>query len=179
MLSNFRKRLQSFTHTTRSELIAVLTLLAGLWIGAAWQQWQAVSGAESSTENSAGENNDENVYVLLDSLSHAEQSTYSGTTPAADPVPELASGDTLVRRESPFGMRTEPAGTAKIISGNININTATKQDLMRLPGVGEVTAEKILAFRAGKLFRRTEDMLQVSGIGKKKFAKMQEFLRVK
>jgi len=32
-------------------------------------------------------------------------------------------------------------------SGKLNINTATKQQLMDLPGIGEVTAERILEYR--------------------------------
>jgi competence protein ComEA len=53
------------------------------------------------------------------------------------------------------------AGTALI-----NINTAAKADLELLPGIGPVTAEKIIAYRNEKgYFRSVEAILEVPGIG--------------
>ena len=64
--------------------------------------------------------------------------------------------------------------------GSVNINTASAEELQRIPGIGPAMAERILDFRktSGK-FTATEDMLQISGIGEKKFAKMQPFVRVR
>jgi competence protein ComEA len=44
----------------------------------------------------------------------------------------------------------------------VNINTATKEELMILNGVGESTAEKIIM---GRPYTQIEDLLNVSGIG--------------
>ncbi|MCS7052898.1 MAG: helix-hairpin-helix domain-containing protein [Ignavibacterium sp.] len=53
---------------------------------------------------------------------------------------------------------------------SINLNTATKEQLMSLPGIGEKTAEAIINMREkiGK-FRKLEELKRVKGIGDKKF----------
>ena len=51
----------------------------------------------------------------------------------------------------------------------VDLNSATVDDLRRLPGVGAKRAEAILALRArlpGARFRQIEDLLRVKGIGR-------------
>jgi competence protein ComEA len=62
---------------------------------------------------------------------------------------------------------------------SININTATKDELTKLPGVGEKTADNIILLRnkRGK-FTRLEDLLDVKGIGESKFNKIKKFLYI-
>ena len=61
----------------------------------------------------------------------------------------------------------------------VNLNTATAEELRTLPGVGEATAAAILEDReANGPFTSVEDVMRVSGIGEKKFAKMRERIRV-
>jgi competence protein ComEA len=54
-------------------------------------------------------------------------------------------------------------------TGKLNINTATKEQLLDLPGVGEITAERILAYRAetGK-FSNVDELRAIKGMSKKK-----------
>ncbi|RPI06280.1 MAG: helix-hairpin-helix domain-containing protein [Ignavibacteriae bacterium] len=54
-------------------------------------------------------------------------------------------------------------------SGKLNINTATRQQLLDLPGIGEVTAKRILEYRAatGK-FISVDDLRAVKGMSGKK-----------
>jgi competence ComEA-like helix-hairpin-helix protein len=55
----------------------------------------------------------------------------------------------------------------------ININTAPPQELEKLPGVGKVIAERIVAHRSQYgLFRRTEHLMMVRGISDRKFREM-------
>ncbi len=61
----------------------------------------------------------------------------------------------------------------------VRINTASKPELMRLPGVGPVLADRIIEYRATHgLFHSPEDLLNVSGIGDKKFHKLQQHIIV-
>ncbi len=63
---------------------------------------------------------------------------------------------------------------------SIDINTAGKFELMKLPGIGEKTAEEILILRekVGK-FRKLEELKRVKGIGDKKFEKIIKYIYIK
>ncbi|MCB5246395.1 MAG: helix-hairpin-helix domain-containing protein [Candidatus Cloacimonetes bacterium] len=54
----------------------------------------------------------------------------------------------------------------------IDIRTASKEELMLLPGIGEKRAQDIIAFRTNKPFTSTDDLLKIKGIGAKTLAKM-------
>ena len=58
-------------------------------------------------------------------------------------------------------------------SGKLNINTATEEQLIDLPGIGKVTAERILEYRkeTGK-FTAIEDLLAIKGISKNKLERL-------
>jgi len=61
----------------------------------------------------------------------------------------------------------------------INLNTATVEQLQSLPGVGPALAERIVAYRTkiGK-FGKVEEILNVQGIGEKKFQQLKDRLTV-
>ncbi len=62
---------------------------------------------------------------------------------------------------------------------SININIAGVNELVKLPGIGEKTAEKIVQLRneRGK-FKRLEEIMDVKGIGEVKFNKIKKFLYI-
>ena len=51
------------------------------------------------------------------------------------------------------------------ITGKININSATKEELMTLTGIGESKADKIIEYRSNNKFNSIEDIKNISGIG--------------
>lgn len=60
-----------------------------------------------------------------------------------------------------------PAAVAEAVrDGQVNVNTAGLEELMTLPGIGEVRARAILDDReANGPFRYPEDLIRVKGIG--------------
>lgn len=72
------------------------------------------------------------------------------------------------------GEAAEPA-----LEGRVNINTAGKEELMTLTGIGEKKAEAIIQYRdANGGFRSVEDLMQVEGIKEGTFEKMKEDITV-
>ena len=61
----------------------------------------------------------------------------------------------------------------------VNLNTATSEELTRLPGVGEVIAARIIAYRErhGR-FHRPEEIIIVEGFSEKKYRAISEMICV-
>ena len=73
----------------------------------------------------------------------------------------------------------ESTGSKESNDGKIDINTATEQQLMLLPGIGETTAKRIIEYRTEHNgFSTIEDIMHVSGIGEKKFEQMKPYIKV-
>jgi competence protein ComEA len=62
------------------------------------------------------------------------------------------------------------------ISGKVNINTATAAELEKLPRIGPVLAEAIMATRKQKEFSSVEDLRRVRGIGAKTLDALRPFV---
>jgi competence protein ComEA len=58
--------------------------------------------------------------------------------------------------------------------GRTNINTASKELLMKLDGIGETYAERIIEYREKSKFMSIEDIKNVKGIGEKIFEKIKD-----
>ena len=69
--------------------------------------------------------------------------------------------------------------TALERAGQINLNTATAIELEKLPGVGKVIAERIVAHREQYgPFRRAEHLMMVRGISDNKFRQLRPLITV-
>ncbi|MDQ1589582.1 MAG: competence protein ComEA [Pyrinomonadaceae bacterium] len=61
----------------------------------------------------------------------------------------------------------------------VNINTATREELERLPGIGEGLAARIIAHRERHgAFRRVEHLIIVRGISERRFEALRAFVTV-
>ena len=64
------------------------------------------------------------------------------------------------------------------VQEKININTATKDELTSLNGIGESTANKIINHRTKNKFKEIEDIMNVPGIGEAKFNNIKDYICV-
>lgn len=60
----------------------------------------------------------------------------------------------------------------------VNLNTATVKELSTLPGIGESTAAKILEYRKEHKFKDAREIMNIKGIGEKKYDKIRSELHV-
>ena len=93
------------------------------------------------------------------------------TQPAAPPRP----GNAAVPDERSGGARP----VKKEVTGKLNLNTATEEQLMMLPTVGPSKAERIVVWRKKNGgFKRTADLRRVKGFGYRTFKRLEPFLDV-
>ena len=95
-------------------------------------------------------------------------------------IPHAGEQD-LIASASPVVGQAQTSGATGAEPGRtlVNINTATAQELQVLSGVGEATADAIVQDRdQNGPFSTPEDLMRVSGIGEKKFAKLKDHICV-
>lgn len=60
----------------------------------------------------------------------------------------------------------------------VNLNTATKDELMKLSGIGESKAQAIINYRLKQQFTKIEELMNIKGIGEKMFDKIKDSITV-
>lgn len=61
----------------------------------------------------------------------------------------------------------------------VDVNLATQDELILIPGIGEMTAQKIIALRnKKKRFTNIEELMEADGIKEKKLVKLKKYLYV-
>lgn len=85
-------------------------------------------------------------------------------------IPTLNSGENA-------GINMNSSG-GESANGLVNINTASKDQLMGITGVGEVIAERIIEYRETNRFKSIEDIQNVKGIGSATYEKMKSEITV-
>ena len=92
----------------------------------------------------------------------------------------VSVSDELVTAPTPPpATETEPTVETEGITFPISINQAEKEEFMALPGIGEVLAERILAYRdENGSFDAPEELLNVEGIGKKRLEEILDLITI-
>src|SRR5262245_32218111 len=98
--------------------------------------------------------------------------TWLGSGPAlAGPQVTAAAAATDAEVERPA-----PKRGGKTVSGKLNINTASEDQLILLPGVGPAKAERVVSWRTKHgAFKRVADLRHVKGFGYKTIKKLEPF----
>ncbi|MDY2584799.1 helix-hairpin-helix domain-containing protein [Helicobacter sp.] len=64
------------------------------------------------------------------------------------------------------------------VFGVVDLNTASKQELMGIKGIGETKAQAILDYRSKQPFKSVDELANVKGFGKKNVEKLKDKLSV-
>lgn len=93
-----------------------------------------------------------------------------GVSDAARPMPGQGV------QEGYIAKGIAPASTAQ--GNRVHINTATKEELMTLPGIGPHLAGQIIKARDNHPFYFPEDLMTVPGIGEKRLSQLRDLIQI-
>lgn len=111
------------------------------------------------------------VFVLCRTYAVRPIAIYNIQGAAADSTSSPAS-----QTASPFSSVGEKE---VLVEKSIDLNTASEEELEKLPGIGPVLAERIISYRRENGgFLDIEELMDVDGIGEKLFQKVQDFITV-
>ena len=165
--------------------------IQNVWMGSeVSEEVQSVSMTESSTEpikiyvHICGEVNNPGVYELAEGsrIFEAVEAAGGFTEAAAQASLNLAQ---VISDEEQIVILTQDEAEEKArlereqAAGIVNLNTASKEQLMTLPGIGESRAEDILRYRQESGgFQAIEEIMNVPGIKESAYLKIKDSITV-
>ena len=154
---------------TETEIYVVLFLAGMFMLGFVYVEFIK---DDTPTENKNFDYSEEdslfNYYSKLNPEYNIEDSSLISNLEIKKRVLELSDSFAYVKKD-----------LSSLVEKSININTAGINEFVKLPGIGEKTAEKIIQLRNQKgKFRKLEELMEVRGIGEVKFNKIKMYLYI-
>jgi len=148
-------RVQEKFGFTRTEITVILFLSGTFLFGLAIRQYRHAAPAGDAPQAAFDYSRSDSAFAALTRAVHVR--------------------DSLTTRSS---ARQSEGGKRDLDPHSIDINTATRAQLMELPGIGGQYADRILSYRkAHGPFSSVEDLLNVKGIGRKRLERIRGFVR--
>lgn len=114
---------------------------------------------------------DENVIVI--------SNKYSNQTTKYTKKETLVVNNASTSKDNVVSSSNSSDTNTNKTNDKVSINTATKEQLMNLNGIGESKANDIIAYRnQNGLFKSIEDIKKISGIGDKLFDKIKDHITI-
>jgi|GEM_PF-518172 len=161
MLNKFQDIIQTKFSVTKAEINIALILIFGLTFGYIYNLIFA---------NNLNENQIKEINYILDSLEQNGKSKYVGTDLEGNYYSELENNSNQKSKNSKKNSQN------KFKIEPIDIRTASKIEIMKLPKIGESTANEIIKYRELHGFSSEQDIMLVKGIGIKTYAKIKKYL---
>lgn len=152
-----------YTLKENSRIIDVITLAGGL-----------TENANTSVINLSKKIVDEMVIIIY---SNEQVQYFEHTKEIEKAVQEKCNqpDENAIKNDACINSTSESNNNTQTSNGKISINTATQEELMTLPGIGESKAKDIISYReTNGPFASIEDITKVSGIGENTFAQIKE-----
>jgi len=169
-------------------------IVVSLWVGGcADSELEEISLESDSSMDLRIENDQTKIYVYvcgavmnpgvyaLQEGSRVFEAVQAAGGFSADAAEEAVNHAEILQDEMRLYVPTkaEQEAQLEVESSKVNINTASKAELMELPGVGEAKAAQIISFREKNgAFKQIEDIMSISGIKEGLFEKIKEYITV-
>jgi len=132
-----------------------------------------------------GEVNAPGVYYLedgsriSDALKAAGGAAENADLQSINLAQRLTDGQQITVRSAAVSGSDASLGSAVSGSGKINLNRASKEDLMTLPGIGEAKASAIIKYREEVgWITSTDEIMNISGIKDKIYSRISDLIEV-
>ncbi len=149
------RRVGDWLALTSTERKIILFLTGTVLAGAGIRLYQETFPAIPQYDYTASDS----TFAALSSQEPRQSDTDSSLVVASDADESSADDDTTIVK--------------------VNVNIASRQELMTLPGIGEVMSERIMAYRSDVgPFRSIDDLKKIKGISKRKLEQLAPFIAI-
>ena len=133
--------------------------------------------ADTSVLNLSKKVKDEMVIIVY---SYDEVENFTETKEKEEIEQEACLSQNGIQNDACIKDSTDDTSSSSVvISGKISLNTATLDELMTLPGIGEAKAQSIIEYREEVgAFQNIEELKEVSGIGDAIFDQIKENITI-